>query len=163
MICYPQDPSFYIQDSDLSISCQFTQLVNFTICSWVFQGVSEWMPRNSCPFIATISWCLWPGSPFIPLDLSGNRIDHWHMPGTRGPGPGVPAVMSIFRKVRMQLFSGCACVFSQQAHTGEVSVHMSPRTILLPGMLVITATKWILKAHPQGPGCFFPIARSPIL
>lgn len=161
MICYPQDPSFYIQDSDSHISCQFTQLVNFTVCSKVFQGVSELMPRksNRRSFLSTVSWSFWlVPSIFLGLEqTTGTCLEQ--------EGQARGCLLWLGNSGRFACHSSPAvltCSLSMHVHERGL-VHTLSRTVLPSGMWLITDTKWIGKAHPQGAGCFLPVAWSPIL
>lgn len=148
MICYPQDPSFYIQDSDSHISCQFTQLVNFTVCSKVFQGVSELMPRksNRRSFLSTVSWSFW----LVPLIFLGLEQTAGTCLEQEGQARGCLVWLGNLGRFAYHS-SPAVLTCSLSMHVQERGlVHTLSRTVLPSGMWLITDTKWIGEAHPQG-------------
>lgn len=154
MILYPQNPSFYKWDSDLWVSCQFIQLVNLlhVLRHFNHRWCNNNNNNNSYSSISTISLIFLTRFTAGSLDLTGTRIDSWHMPWIKGMGllwfgvqEGSCATLLI-----------CGYVSSQCSH------HVRE---LLSGMLAVTAMRWICKApsSPQEAICFFPVARSPNL
>ena len=41
--------------------------------------------------------------------------------------------------------------------------HILARQVLLSAILVVNDVSWMGKAHPLEAGCFFPVARAPVL
>lgn len=84
--------------------------------------------RASQSSISTISQPFLTRFTIRSLDLSGTRLDHWHMPWTKGTGLSMPAVTWGFGKVRMSVFS-VVLVFLQHAHTREMHTRTPARRV----------------------------------